>query len=510
VALPGTEDAYYPFWSADSTQLAFFAAGSLKRVDISGGLPETIAEAENGRGGSWGADGIILFTPRSAGTVARVAASGGEVVNVTNFDDRRGENAHYWPYILPGAERFLYFARSESSENSGIYLARIDGASPPVRVVASMSSGIYAPPHDGRPGYLLWVRDTNLLAQQLDPATGELEGSAAVIATDVRVEDAQRGLLASVSDSGVLAWAIARAADNVADWYDRQGLVTGRLDIEPGAIQQVALSEDGNRLLFSRPMQGTSDIFLHDVAAGTTRAVVAAPGFEELPVWSSDGTRFLYADTVSRVVLADPDGIAEERVIVGEDIDAGGGFLPSPDDKYLLLQARHPDGPRALAAVSMEDPGDPVFLAPPATPPDFPSDFSPDGRWLLLSSARSGEVELYATRWIVEGDQPRLGEPWVQVSSGTNGAAAARWTTGGEIIYIGADNRVVAVPVTQSGNGLDLGRERRLFPVSQVNTGFMDVSSDGQRFVVTGAPYAERQPLRILTNWYARLPAGGR
>ena len=48
-ALPGTENPQYPFWSADSTQLAFFSQSGLKKVDISGGLPETLAEAPNGR-----------------------------------------------------------------------------------------------------------------------------------------------------------------------------------------------------------------------------------------------------------------------------------------------------------------------------------------------------------------------------------------------------------------------------------------------------------------------------
>lgn len=32
--LPGTEDAFFPFWSPDSRSIAFFAQGKLKRVDI--------------------------------------------------------------------------------------------------------------------------------------------------------------------------------------------------------------------------------------------------------------------------------------------------------------------------------------------------------------------------------------------------------------------------------------------------------------------------------------------
>ena len=35
--LPGTEDSMYPFWSADSRELGFFAAGKLKRINANGG-----------------------------------------------------------------------------------------------------------------------------------------------------------------------------------------------------------------------------------------------------------------------------------------------------------------------------------------------------------------------------------------------------------------------------------------------------------------------------------------
>jgi hypothetical protein len=151
-----------------------------------------------------------------------------------------------------------------------------------------------------------------------------------------------------------------------------------------------------------------------------------------------------------------------------------------------------------------------VFLTEGAAVADYPLRFSPDGRWLLLASQRSGDAELYAARWIVEGAAPRLGEPWVQISTGGLFGAAVRWTTGGEIIYVSADNYVVAVPVTQTADGLALGRERRLFSIQALGIGFIDIALDGQSFVMTSAPYAAGQTLRVLTDWQSRLPAGGR
>src|SRR5437588_2403010 len=62
--LAGTENATYPFWSPDSQTIGFFAEGKLKKIDAAGGPVITLAEAESGRGGTWNADGIIVFSPQ--------------------------------------------------------------------------------------------------------------------------------------------------------------------------------------------------------------------------------------------------------------------------------------------------------------------------------------------------------------------------------------------------------------------------------------------------------------
>jgi len=60
--LPGTEGATYPFWSPDSHSVGFFAGHLLRRMDASSGIVQTVCDAADGRGASWGTSDIIVFS----------------------------------------------------------------------------------------------------------------------------------------------------------------------------------------------------------------------------------------------------------------------------------------------------------------------------------------------------------------------------------------------------------------------------------------------------------------
>jgi len=497
--LPGIADSQYPFWSPDSRKLGVFVDTKLMTIAIAGGLPEAIATAANARGGAWTENGVILFSPVGGGTIHRVGDTGGAVENVTTLDAARGENAHYWPVALPGGRKFLFFIRSTVAENNGIYLGAVDGTTKPVRVLTSLSSGLYAPPVAHEQGRLLWVRDTELLSQAFDPETGALSGDVMSVAKDVRVDESQRGLFGSVSNTGTLAWASARAADYQLISYDRSGRQLGVLPIPPGKLLAPELSPNGRMLAFTQATGGSADVLQLDLDSGAIRPISTSPDYDEQARWAPDNRRVVHLGRVDGTVsllLATTDGSAPPVVLANPRGISLGSFLPDgsaviaayESSKVGLIRLSNP----GVIELLFTDPGTLQFTS-----------VSPDGRWIGYSSVRSGRLEIYLAPITNQGGKVTVGTQRVQLSSGA--ALGPLWRRDAkEVVYVTVDGRVMSVTVATSGHVVALGKPTRLFSIPQVgNTPSVPVtaSADLTKFIVTEAPEAPGQRFQILTSW---------
>ena len=106
--IDGTEGATDPFFSPDGQWLGFFANGSLQKVPLNGGAAEVICKTENPRGGVWGSDSNIIFTPGTDAPLYRVSAGGGSPEALSTIDGSAHERSHRWPDVLPGGKTILF------------------------------------------------------------------------------------------------------------------------------------------------------------------------------------------------------------------------------------------------------------------------------------------------------------------------------------------------------------------------------------------------------------------
>jgi hypothetical protein len=125
-----------------------------------------------------------------------VSEAGGKAIPATKLDELRHERSHRWPYFLPDGESFLFFARGDQA---GIYTGTLRSQATKF-LLAAESNAAYAPP-----GYLLFWRDGNLMAQPFDARRVALNGNAIPITDHVLFSSGQSLSVFSISQNACCA-----------------------------------------------------------------------------------------------------------------------------------------------------------------------------------------------------------------------------------------------------------------------------------------------------------------
>lgn len=497
--LAGTDEASYPFWSPDSRFIGFFSGGKLRKIEAAGGPSQTLCDAPEPRGGTWNADGVIVFAPRSADVLLRVPAGGGAPEPLTTLDASRKEMSHSHPRFLPDGRHFLYLAISAQRDSSGIYVGSLDSKETRLLVNADASAA-YAP------GYLLFLRDRTLMAQGFDADRFELKGEPFPVAEQVdRLGQGTRYALFSVSETGVLAYR-SGSSDNIQlIWFDREGKPLGTVGPVGGYVSPW-LSADEKRVAFSavEPQGGGSDIWLMEVARGTLTRFTFDPAIEVTPLWSPDGRSIVFSsdrDGPMNLYQRAASGAGNaEALHKTENIKTSNDW--SADGRFILYQEQNQKTSLDLWVLPLSGDQKPF----PYLQTDFAEQqgrFSPDGKWVAYASNESGTWEVYVQSF------PASGGKW-QIS--TNGGAQPQWRRDGkELFYLSPDRKLMAVDV-KGHDTFDAGAPKELFGL-RLQTGglpgprnYYVASADGHRFLVASAPEDRiTTPTTVVLNWTADL-----
>ncbi|HEV8611405.1 MAG TPA: protein kinase [Thermoanaerobaculia bacterium] len=481
-ALPGTETAESPFWSPDGRFLVFFSRAKLRRIELSTGSIEVLCDAELGRGGPWGSQGDILFTPKSIGTIYRISASGGQPGPATTLEP--GEVLHRWPYMLPDGRRFLLFVKTDKAESTGIYLASLDKPGHKL-LVKNGATGLFL-----APDILLFVRGEALLAQHLDLDRGELRGDPEAVTRPVmRADVAFYRDLFSVSRQGIVVFRPGSASRRLV-WMDRRGTMLKAVG-PTGAIMNVSLSSDNRTAGFTlRQVEtGIASVWTLDLARD-----VATPFAETgwMPIFTPDGNSILYRSEGASFELRRrslKDG--REATIVADSFATP--YDVSADGRYVLYNRTKANADIGVASLIGD--AKPQLLLTTEYEERNPS-FSRDGHWFTYSSSEPGQHEVFVRRF------PMTDEKWA-ISNG--GGLQPLWSHDGkEIFYVTLDGRLMAAPVS-AGATFSLGTPQPLFQTSlRLNNPSRQyaASADGQRFLmVVPAQDVDSENFRVMLNW---------
>jgi eukaryotic-like serine/threonine-protein kinase len=517
--LDGTEGADdRPFWSPDSRFIGFLSQDKLKKVDTSGGPPTVICDADGIWGGAWTKDDRILFGTNSGAMI--VDASGGKPSQVIN-------GLAATPLLLPDGRHSIYLGDwGASNPATGIYIGSIDAKSGQrsKKLLNDDSEVAYVPSSDPAIWRLLFVRGATpatslgtLMEQRFDTRRLALIGEAIPVAQQVPNLSfgASPDVLTYMTNLSAAAPGGARGdVQGQLTWFDRNGKILEAVG-EPGSIRTLALSPDGQRVVFERadPQGGTSrNLWLYEFARGVTTRFTLDSSWDTDPVWSPDGRRIVFGsgrDGGFNLYEKDSNSATEDVPVLRSNDNK----LPSswsPDGRFLLYFNPIPPTHIWLLPLAGEAGRKPVRMDDSEFNEGFGS-VSPDGRWIAYHSDESGRYEIYVRPFDVSrttGSSSDEATPvagkWM-VSKG--GGMTALWRRDGkELFYLGLDGNAMAVEVRTSGE-FQAAIPKVLFKVPQ-GVLFWDVSADGKRFLMpapSAASAAMRPKFTVVLNWQAAL-----
>jgi len=507
--LDGTKGATYPTWSPDGRWLAFFADGKLKKIDIANGAVQTLADAPQGRGIAWGADGTIVYAPDIAGPLWKVSA-GGSGASAIEKDVPKGAS-HRDPRFLPDDKSILFASLSTGAQggdtvksaNYGLHVLDL-ASGKSQRLLPDQSEGRFV-----RPGYLAFVRDDNLVVQPFDPASLKLSGEALPIAQKIQF-DRYRGT-AGYAFAGADLLIYQAASTGVLSqltWFDPSGkeleTLAKPLEVAPTPLA-LSVSPDGRRAVAMVGARGQFRLWMIDLASGVASPFTFADQTAFGAVWSPDGQNVIYRALQNN----EGSGGVESFFIKKAEGGSPPESIPGPESGSVFATSWSPDG--SVVAYSIQSPetkswdigvvamaGDheiKTLVHGPAN--EIGGKFSPDGKWLAYGSDESGSAQLYVIPY------PGPGGKW-QLTS--NGSQDFFWASDHEIYNQSEDGKIYAIELAPGEHGgLGIGSTRLLtdeFPAATT----MTYSRALKRFLVavpTGGNH--KSPITLVTNWTQEL-----
>jgi Tol biopolymer transport system component len=479
--LEGTDDAADPFWSPDSRFLAFNADSKLKKIERTGGPVQTLCDFMGAAGGTWNRKGDILIG--ALDQVLRVSDTGGAVSRIPGHAVIR----ELFPVFLPDGRHYV-----ATREDAGVWLNSMDGPEARRILPDNTRAQVVGAPPGSRIGAILFTRAGTLMALPFDETRLEAAGEAFAVAQQIAGSTTSEWLAAS-SNNGVVAYVSGhlstwRYVQYV--WRDRQGKNLGAIGDAGGVVM---ISPDGKRLVGDPAGQITTLEFGSRVS---TRLTVTPWG--QNPAWSPDGRYVAYNGSDGIYRKATAGGAPPELLLRSQTLAVPKSW--SPDGRYLIYAHVHPGTGSDLFALPIDQPGAKPMALWQTAATSGQGEFSPDGRWVAVTSNESGQSEIYVIPFPPSANEKK----WV-VSTG--GGVMPRWRRDAkELFYISPDWKMMAVDVDTQPT-FRSGTPHALFDTEMLDTGIRngpmswDIAPDGKRFLIITDKTQETSSLNVILNW---------
>jgi serine/threonine-protein kinase len=428
-ALPETEGAWQPFFSADGREVGFFLESRLKRVALDGTTPRTVAEVgRNPRGATWTPEGTIVFGPSQTSGLVQVDARGGTPQPLTRLDRSTDERSHRWPQVLPDGRTVLFTVDYMDStfDDAALEVVSLDTGERHT-LLQGGAHGRYAPG-----GHIVFGRGGQLFAVPFDPTRLKITGTPVPVLEGVAYDRRNGGTKVAVADDGTLAYVpgLSGSLDRRLIWVDAKGQ-RERVTEDTRRFLDPQLSPDGRRVAVRIGDPAVSDVWIVELDTGTLAQVTFGLRVFR-PTWTRDSRSITVGVSEEggwRLVSIDADG----QGTAVTHLESPNRLYPgtwSPDGGTLVYEEQRPDTGWDIYALEIEASGSPGGEPEPliATPANETSaDLSTDGGFLAYESdEQEGLVEVYVRPF---------GRAGAKVKVSIGGGRWPNWHDGGALFY---------------------------------------------------------------------------
>jgi serine/threonine-protein kinase len=506
--IPGTEGAVHPFFSPDGNWVGFFADEKLKKVALTGGSPQTLADSLNPWGASWGPDGMIVSNLEWSKGLFSVPAGGGTPEQIAAPDFDQGDFDLLWPEVLPDGKAVLFTAwRGISAEAGRIEVLDLESRSRKI-LIENASYARYVPT-----GHLVFGQKGRIYVVRFDLGRREVVGRPVLLSESIFYE-IQNGVPdLAFSTGGILVGVPSGGAPR------RQLMsvdLTGRerpLSNTQRSFIYPRYSPSGDRLAVTIEEPEDRNIWVLNLVTGAqTRLTHEGENF--FPCWTPDGEWVTYLSvrgpSAYSIDRKRADGMGKSEPLVnpgGQSVEAlfPGAWSPSGEvfvftRSVLTMQlGEHGD----LWLLDSDGDREPrLFLGNDFD--EYAPAISPDGRWLAYAAAVLEHDEIYVQPLPGGGERH-------QVS--VHGGRGPVWSPDGRTIYYRpADgDQVFAVSVSTSPQ-FRTGPPRVLFEGPYERSSWesyrnFDIAPDGKSFVMIKGDeeWGGATEVRVVLNWFEEL-----
>ena len=362
-------------------------------------------------------------------------------------------------------------------------------------------------------GYLLFIRDGDLVAAPFDPKRNQLLGEPVPVVRNVATRT--QGSDYDVSDDGTLVYVSGTFGSHYRFARVDRGGREELLDREPAPYSWPRVSPDGKRIAVEvQASNAAFDVWLFTLASRSLERLTSRYSGVRALGWSADGKRVAYLTmenggtpqakrTIAWVPwdLSTPPQRIPVRIPDGTQVEDA--TLRTSTD-LIVVRSRGYGAPGDLWVAPSPPAGDSVRQARPFVVTEADEEtprLSPDGRWVAYASNETGQFEVYARA--ADGTGGR-----VSLSAGFG--AEPVWTPDGRGLYFRGEGRMHFVAL-KGGAALEVVRRDTLFadPYRRETLALQyDVFPDGQTLLMQKpSGTGSRSPIVVL-NWPGLLRQG--